>query len=99
MPGKKSLTKMEKQQEVKERAEKKEKKAEKTVVAVDATIKTEDLMNQLRKMKAITPPEVAIQFNIKVSAAKRVLEELRRSREIELVSQSQNLKVYALTQK
>ena len=100
MPGKKSMSKVEKQQEVKEKAEKKEKKIEKVIGAVDMPdIKQEELMAQFRRMKAITPTEVAIQFNIKVSMAKRLLEDLRRNEVVSLVSQSQNLKIYSLSQK
>jgi hypothetical protein len=46
----------------------------------------EELMDQLKSVKAITPTGLAIQFNIKVSRTKN----LRRS------SRSQNLKVYNL---
>jgi ribosomal protein S25 len=100
MPGKKSMSKVERQQEVKEKPEKKEKKVEKVIGSVDMPdIKQEDLLAQFKRMKAITPTEVAIQFNIKVSMAKRLLEDQRKSEVVSLVSQSQNLKIYSLTQK
>ena len=100
MPGKKSMSKVERQQEVKEKPEKKEKKVEKVIGSVDMPdIKQEDLIAQFKRMKAITPTEVAIQFNIKVSMAKRLLEDQRKSEVVSLVSKSQNLKVYSLTQK
>ena len=100
MPGKKSMSKVERQQEVKEKPEKKEKKVEKVIGSVDMPdIKQEDLIAQFKRMKAITPTEVAIQFNIKVSMAKRLLEDQRKSEVVSLVSKSQNLKIYSLTQK
>jgi len=100
MPGKKSMSKVERQQEVKEKPEKKEKKIEKVIGSVDMPdIKQEDLIAQFKRMKAITPTEVAIQFNIKVSMAKRLLEDQRKSEVVSLVSKSQNLKIYSLTQK
>ena len=100
MPGKKSMSKVEKQQDVKERTEKKEKKVEKIIGSIDMPdIKNEELIAQFRRMKAITPTDVAIQFNIKVSMAKKLLEEQRKIGVVDLVSQSPNLKVYALTQK
>ncbi len=55
-------------------------------------------MEQLGKMKAITPTGLAIQFNLKVSTAKKLLEQLRNDRVVDLVSRSHNLKVYALSQ-
>lgn len=101
MPQKKRLKQIEKQQRVRERKDKKQEKArvEKTMGSVDIPdLGGEELMDHLGRMKAITPTGVAIQFNIKVSAAKRLLEELRRNDIVDLVARSHNLKVYALSQ-
>jgi ribosomal protein S25 len=96
MPGKKSLKKMEKSQEA-EGEKKEEKKKEKIVGSVDILDSgSAEVMDALRKMKAITPPAVASQFNLKTSVAKKMLEELRVKGQIDLVAQSSNLKVYAL---
>lgn len=95
---------MEKQQEVKKAEKKAEKKTEKKVEKVIGSIEIPDLkereiLDQFRRMGAITPNEVAVQFNIKVSAAKRLLEELRRRRIVELVSGGHNLKIYTLSKR
>ncbi|RLI08830.1 hypothetical protein DRO42_05640 [Candidatus Bathyarchaeota archaeon] len=100
MPQKKSLKKIEKQQRLREKRESQEKaRVEKTIGSVDIPdLSSEELMEQLRRMKAITPTGIAVQFNLKVSTAKRLLEELRKNEVIDLVSRSHNLKVYALNQ-
>jgi ribosomal protein S25 len=98
MPQKRSLKQIERQQSRKDK-EKQDKgsRVEKTIGSLDIPdVNSDELMDQLRKMKAITPTGVAIRFNIKVSMAKRLLEELRDDRVIDLVSRSHNLKVYAL---
>lgn len=92
---------MEKQQEVKKaegRAERKgEKKVEKVVGSIEIPdFERKEVLEQFRRMGAITPNEVAIQFNIRVSAAKRLLEELRRRKVLELVSGGHNLKIYTI---
>lgn len=101
MPQRKSLSQMEKQQEVKKGAEKKaEKKAEKVVGSLEIPdFEKKEVLDQFRRMGAITPSEVAIQFNIKVSAAKRLLEELRRRGVVDLVSGGHNLKIYTLSKR
>lgn len=96
MPQKKSLKKMERQQETKE-AEKKGGRVEKTIGSLDIPdMSSQELMEQLGKMKAITPPGLAIQFNIKISTAKKLLDQLKRDRVVDLASSSHNLKVYKL---
>lgn len=57
---------------------------------------SQEVMDALRKMKAITPTGVAAQFNLKVSAAKKMLEQLENERKIKLEASSSNLKVYSL---
>ena len=98
MPQKKSLRQIEKQQQRRDREEKKEKgRVEKTIGSLDIPDPNNDeLMEHFKKMKAITPTGVAVQLNIKVSVAKRLLEGLRRDKLINLVSRSHNLKVYQL---
>ncbi len=99
MPQKRSLRQIERQQRRRGGEEKQEKggKVEKTIGSLDIPdLSSDDLMEQLRRMKAITPNGLANQFNIKVSTAKRLLEGLTKDRVIELVSKSHNLKVYAL---
>ena len=98
MPGKKSLKKMEKTQDTE--APKEEKKKEKVVGSVDAIhANSPELMDAMKKMKAITPTGVASQFNLKVSVAKKMLEELEGKGSLKLVAHTNNLKVYALPPK
>jgi len=95
MPGKKSLKKMEKTQDTE--APKEEKKKEKIVGSVDAIhANSPELMDAMKKMKVITPPAVASQFNLKVSVAKKLLEELDKKGTIKLMAHTNNLRVYAL---
>lgn len=98
MPQKRSLRQIERQQRRRETQEKKESaRVEKTIGSLDIPdVSREELMEQLKKMRAITPTGLATQFNIKVSVAKRLLEELRKAQVVDMVSRSHNLKVYAL---
>ncbi len=58
---------------------------------------SDELLEQLKKMKAITPTGLALQYNLKVSMAKKLLTQLEDDQVVSLVSRSHNLKVYALT--
>ncbi|HUV35034.1 MAG TPA: hypothetical protein VMW22_08865 [Candidatus Desulfaltia sp.] len=98
MPGKKSLSKVEKTQATKDKAEKKDKR-DKIIGTVEIPdTNSEEVMQALRKMKAITPNSVATQFNLKVSVAKKMLRNLETAGTLELAASSQNIKVYALNQ-
>jgi ribosomal protein S25 len=98
MPGKKSLKKMEKTQDTE--APKEEKKKEKVIGSVDGIhANSPELMDAMKKMKVITPPAVASQFNLKVSVAKKMLEELNQKGTIKLVAHTNNLRVYTLPPK
>ena len=100
MPAKKSMKQIERQQRRKEKEEAKEKgKFEKTIGALDIPeMTTDELMEQLGKMKAITPTGLAIHYNLKVSTSKKLLKELMEQKVITLASRSHNLKVYTLAQ-
>jgi ribosomal protein S25 len=97
MPQKKSLKQIEKQQSKKESGDKGG-KVEKTIGALNIEdIDSNELMEQLRKMKAVTPTGLATHYNLKVSMAKRLLQQLEKDKVVDLVSRSHNLKVYVLT--
>ncbi|MFQ6064621.1 MAG: hypothetical protein ACE5L6_04015 [Candidatus Bathyarchaeia archaeon] len=57
---------------------------------------SEKVLSQMKKMKAITPYEVASRLDLRMSVAKDLLRELERKGAIEYVSGSKNLKVYKL---
>ncbi|UCD45364.1 MAG: hypothetical protein JSV27_02365 [Candidatus Bathyarchaeota archaeon] len=100
MPQKRSLKQIERQQRRKDRDDKEDKggRVEKTIGSLDIPdMNSDELMEQLSKMKAITPTSLAVQLNVKVSTSKKLLEELRKDRVVDMVSRSHNLKVYALT--
>ena len=54
----------------------------------------DDLIDEIRKMKVLTPFAVASKFDLRISVAKDLLEELERKKIIELVSRSRKTKVY-----
>jgi len=99
MPQKKSLKQIERQQRKKDSKDKeKGGRVTKTIGALDIEeIDSEDLMEQLKKMKAVTPTGLAIHYSLKVSMAKKLLDQLQKDKVVEMVSRSHNLKVYALT--
>lgn len=91
------MRQQEKRQEDKPEKQEKSGRIEKTIGSLDLPEMTsQELMSQLNKMKAITSNGLAIQYNIKASMAKRLLEKLEKDRVVEMVSRSHNLKVYAV---
>jgi small subunit ribosomal protein S25e len=95
LPGKKSLAKQEKQQAEKPVKKGTERK-EKIIGSIQIPdLKSSEIHETLQKMKAITPNEVASQFNIKVSVAKKMLNEMENNGILKMVARSSNLKVYA----
>ena len=98
-----SLSQLEKQQRLRELREvgRRPSARVKTVKKEIGTLETPDItskdfLEKLRGMKAVTPYQLAAQYNLRVSVAKDILEELERRKVIRLVSRSHNLKVYAL---
>jgi small subunit ribosomal protein S25e len=55
---------------------------------------TESVLGQMKKMSAITPYAVASRFDLRISVAKDLLQQLERKGTIEYVSGSKNLKIY-----
>ena len=54
----------------------------------------DEVLNELKKMKVLTPYNVASRFDLRVSVAKDFLEELHKKGLIEFVSKSRKIKVY-----
>ncbi|KYH42460.1 MAG: 30S ribosomal protein S25 [Candidatus Bathyarchaeota archaeon B26-1] len=102
MGGKKrkSLTQMEKAQRRLERKKamresrmrELQKKGSSRIIAPD--IKSKSVLEEIRKMKVLTPYTVASRFNLRLSVAKDMLEELHRRGVVTYVSGSRNLKIY-----
>ena len=104
MPQKKSLKQREKQQSRKDKVSKDKVSKDKggrfvkTIGSLEIPeMNSDELLEQLKKMKAITPTGLALQYNLKVSMAKKLLTQLEDDQVVSLVSRSHNLKVYALT--
>ena len=96
---KKGFAQMEKAQTTQERPaptkKEKAKPAEKKTKAVDISgIHDERLLGEIKKMGAVTAFAVASQFNIRVGAAKDLLEELTRRKAIEPVGGNARIRVY-----
>jgi len=57
-------------------------------------LKSEKVIGELKKMRALTPYTVASRFDLRLSVARDMLEELNRRGIIEYISGSKNLKIY-----
>ena len=99
---KKNLAQMDKQQQMEtkkvEPASKKSKAktiAEKKVRGITAPdVGDSRFLTELSKMGAITPYALASQFNVRISVAKDMLEELERKRLVQPVGGNARLKIY-----
>ncbi|MFC1802933.1 hypothetical protein ACFL0D_03085 [Thermoproteota archaeon] len=59
-------------------------------------LNNKEVIDAISGMKAITSTSVATRFNLKVSIAKRMLNELEKKGTIKLVTRSGNVKVYKM---
>ncbi|MFH0849295.1 MAG: hypothetical protein V1857_07315 [archaeon] len=97
---KKGLAQMEKTQTVQQKpatAPKKKDRAapEKKLRGVDLpSLEDQKTIGEIRKMGSLTPFAVASQFNIRISAAKDLLEELERKRVVEAVGGNARVRIY-----
>jgi small subunit ribosomal protein S25e len=105
MGGKKKLglKQMERMQEKRDQEDKsKDKKKEKAALSkerraisvIPPDAKNEKIVNEVKKMKVLTPYAVASRFNIRISAAKDFLEQLEQNGAVQLVSGSHKIKIY-----
>lgn len=102
MGGKKklSLKQMQRTAKKKEKSQKREKKSgvvpseRKAPEITPPDLRSEKVIKEIRKMKALTPYIVASRFNLRLSVARDVLEELAQRGIIEYVSGSKYLKIY-----
>jgi small subunit ribosomal protein S25e len=102
MGGKKKLTlkQMERTAEKKDEKEKKGGKGgggspeKKAPGIIPPDLKSEKILGEVKKMKAITPYTIASRFNLRLSVARDMLDELAQRGAIEYVSGSKYLKIY-----
>ncbi len=102
MGGKKKLTlkQMERTEEKKDDAPKHGGKttatmAERKVPGImPPDLKSDKIVGEVKKMKAVTPYAIASRFNLRLSVARDVLEELTRRGVLDYVSGNKNLKIY-----
>jgi len=99
--GKKKQTLKKTERAQKKKPSKKEKKTsgalrEKTAVPrlTPPNMKNENFVNELKKMKVITPFSVASRYELRLSIAREFLRELERNGLIRFVSRSRNLRIY-----
>jgi len=103
MGGKKklSLKQMEREQDKKDEAGQKrgsksggQAPERKAPGIIPPDIKSDKVMGEVKKMKAVTPYTVASRFNIRLSVARDMLDELAQRGVLEYVSGNKNLKIY-----
>ena len=104
MGGKKKLglKQMERMQEKRDEENKTKEKKEKTgpqkerrtIGVVSPDVKNAKIVSEVKKMNVLTPYAVASRFNIRISAAKDFLEQLKQNGAVELVSGNHKIKIY-----
>ncbi len=102
MGGKKKQTLRKAESAQKKKPSKKEKKPSGTLRERKAVsgitppnMKDESFVNELKKMKAITPFSIATRYELRLSVARKFLRELEHKGLIRFVSKSQSLRIYA----
>jgi len=101
MGGKKklSLKQMERTQARQEKGESKksgESKEKKSIGIFPPDPTNKKVIDELKKMKVLTPYGVASRLDLRLSAAKHFLKELERRGTVEYISGSKNLKIYKI---
>ena len=102
MGGKKKLTlkQMERSSEKKDEGPKRGGKStgpapeKKAPGIIQPDLKSDKVIGEIKKMKAVTPFTVASRFDLRLSVARDMLDELAQKGIIEYVSGSKNLKIY-----
>jgi len=89
---------MRKAEEEKKKKEKEKEKAaakEKRLAGIFVPdVQGEKVLEELKKMRVLTPYTVATRFNIRISAAKDFLEQLEEDGLVQLVSGNHDIKIY-----
>ena len=66
----------------------------KSIGIIPPDLKSEKVIGELKRIKALTPYTVAARFDLRLSVARDFLEDLERRGVVEYVSGSKNLKIY-----
>ena len=100
---KKSLAQMEKQQVQQDKKPEPAKKTKAKTVAEKKTpgigvpnFDNEKILGELAKIGALTPYSIATQFNVRLSIARDILEELERRRLVTSVGGNTRIKIFKL---
>jgi ribosomal protein S25 len=100
---KKSLAQMEKQQDQQDKKPEPAKKTKGKTVAEKKTagigvpnFDNEKFIGELSKIGALTPYSIATQFNVRLSVARDILEELERRRLVTSVGGNTRIKIFKL---
>jgi ribosomal protein S25 len=100
---KKSLAQMEKQQVQQDKKPEPVKKTKAKTVAEKKTagigvpnLDNEKILGELSKIGALTPYSIATQFNVRLSVARDILEELERRRLVTSVGGNTRIKIFKL---
>ena len=100
---KKSLAQMEKEQVQHDKKPEPEKKTKGKTVAEKKTagigmpsFDNEKIVGELSKIGALTPYSIATQFNVRLSVARDILEELERRRLVTSVGGNSRIKIFKL---
>ncbi|MCW4031461.1 MAG: hypothetical protein NWE80_03760 [Candidatus Bathyarchaeota archaeon] len=99
--GLKQMERMQKKRDQESRSkDKKKEKAgppkerQRAISVIPPDAKNERIVNEVKKIKVLTPYAVASKFNIRISAAKDFLVQLEQNGAVQLVSGNHNLKIY-----
>jgi ribosomal protein S25 len=102
MGGKKRLTlkQVERTQMKKGKQERKKKdkkavlKEKKPAAMTPPDAKNEKIIGEMKKMQVLTPYAVAVRFNLRMSAAKDLLEQLEQRGVVQMIAGNHSLKIY-----
>ena len=90
----KQMEKTRKKKEQKEGASSRSATEKRVAGIVPPDSRSKEVADQLKKMRVLTPYTVATRFDLRLSVARDLLEELEKQGVVEFVSGSKNLKVY-----
>lgn len=68
----------------------------KTIGIFSPDLKDKKVLDELKKMKVITPYALASRFNLRISAAKNFIKEMEQQGAVEYVSGNRNIRIYKM---